>query len=99
MEEKPSSRAMTYLRDLITRHPNFRKTFEYSSTLQDENDEVWLIDEFGDKICTSAEAMTSWLNQKYHQYFQDELTSLSDLDKASCSELIGRFEAREKKGK
>lgn len=86
----------SYLRELIERHPNFKKETKFAGTTQIgadgepsyylESDEPWPADK--ELIGTVDEVQTAWVNSKYGQYLDNLINSIHDLTVEQASSLI-----------
>ena len=94
--ETMTAKQYEYLKDLIPRHPNFKKETKYDGTFQvgaDGEPSYYL--NTGDPypadkelIGTVDEVQTAWVNSKYGQYLDNLINSIHDLNVEQASALI-----------
>lgn len=89
-----------YLRDLINRHPNFKKEVGHDGIHQDaEGQRHFFLNNGLEKeiIGTEDEVQTAWVNSKYGQYLDHLINSVHDLDNETASALITHLQLRNEK--
>jgi hypothetical protein len=77
--DQASDKQKSYLRDLITQHPDYSKTYGSLPRTSDTIDVYYI----------------AWLNEKYAaKYLDHQLESMDELDKETASALISHLKNR-----
>lgn len=80
---------LSFLRDLVLRHPNFRKTYEFGGEMYNENPRLrYLYDDDHNEIGKTDEFCAAWVNEKYGDYIIKPIHYLDELSIDEASALI-----------